>query len=77
VLGWVGAVIGFNHHFKPSMARPGSMHMGDLGPFIFAISTLNLLIFIFGLCFVISRVKRLLAIRCRRMMHPLPQPRQN
>lgn len=68
VLGWVGAVIWFNYHFKPSMAKPGSMHMGDLGPFVFAIATLNLLIFIFGLCFIISLIKWLLAIRGRRMV---------
>lgn len=68
VLGWVGAVFWFNYHFKPSPAKPASMHMGELGPFIVTIAVLNLLIFAFGLGFIISLIKWLLAIRCRRMV---------
>jgi hypothetical protein len=68
ILGWVGAVLWFNHQFKSSLAKPGAMNLDGVGSFVVVISVLNILILILGLCFLVSLTRWLLAIRGRRKM---------
>jgi hypothetical protein len=79
LMGWAVALFWLNQHIKSSLAKSGSMLAEDLGPVFLVTAFLNILILIFSGGFLVSLIKWLLAIRCRRKVQVATgfPPREN
>jgi hypothetical protein len=64
--GSAGVAIWFNQRMKASLARTGEMSLEGFGDLLALSTVLNLLFLVFGIGFLVSLIKWLLAIRKRR-----------